>query len=101
MKKQLNLHKLFFTLALLFCTAWSFANGDDGEKKKTISKSYPVSSTDKISISKHFGEVKIVTWDKAEVKAEITVTTHASSDEKAQSILDGITIEDGKNSNGV
>ncbi len=101
MKKQLNLHKPVLTLALLLCTAWSFANGDDGEKKKTISKSYPVSATDKITISNQFGEVKIVTWDKSEAKAEITVTTHASSDEKAQSILDGITIEDGKNGDGV
>ncbi|HEY4148425.1 MAG TPA: hypothetical protein VGM41_05835 [Chitinophagaceae bacterium] len=102
MKKQLNLHKLFVTLALLLTATWSFATGgDDSEKKKTYSKSYPLSASEKISISNMFGEVKIATWDKMEVKVEVTVTVHAASDEKAQSILDGISIEDGKNEEGV
>jgi hypothetical protein len=101
MKKQLNLHRLCFTLALLLTAAWSFAGGDDGEKQKTYTKSYPVSATEKISINNEFGEVKIVTWDKPEVNISISITVHASTDEKAQSILDGITIADGKNSDGV
>jgi len=102
MKKPLSLHKLLLTSGLLLATACAFAAGDnDGEKQKTISKSYPVSANDKITINNQFGEVKIITWDKKEVKADITITARSNSDEKAQSILDGISIEDGKNSEGV
>ncbi len=99
MKKHLSLHKLFVTLALLLTATWSFAgDGDKVEKKKSYSKSYPLSAGEKISLNNRFGEVKIATWDKMEVKVEVTITARAASDEKAQSILDGIHIEDGKNS---
>lgn len=101
MKKPSNLHKLFLSFTLLLATAGAFAGDNDGEKQKTVSKSYPVSSNDKITINNQFGEVKIVTWDKKEVKADITITARSASDERAQSILDAISIEDGKNSEGV
>jgi hypothetical protein len=79
-----------------------FANDEPGiEKRKSYSKSYPVSSTEKISINNQFGEVKILTWDKAEVQVNVEIMVKASTEEKAQTILDHIKIEDGKNSNGV
>ena len=101
MKKYTNPYKFLLTLGLLLAAACSFANGEDGEKKKTYSKSYPVSASEKISVTNQFGEVRITTWDKAEVKVEVVVTTHSESDERAQSILDGISIEDGKQNDGV
>jgi len=71
------------------------------EKKKTYTKSYTVNNSDKISLSNQFGELKINTWDKNEVKVTVTITAEASTDEKAQSILDHISIEDGKSNDGV
>ena len=70
-------------------------------KKKTYSKSYNVSTSDKVSFDNRFGELKISTWDKNEVKVDVTMTAKANTDERAQEILNGIRIEDGKNSSGV
>jgi hypothetical protein len=71
------------------------------EKRKTYSKSYPISGTDKVSLSNQFGEMKIMTWDKNEIKVDVTIVCKASSDEIAQKIMDKISIEDGKSGNGV
>jgi hypothetical protein len=85
----------------LMMTLTARAGEPEVEKKKTYSKSYTVSSNDKISISNQFGELKINTWDKNEAKIDVTITAEASTDEKAQDILDRISIEDGKNGSEV
>jgi len=69
----------------------------DSEKSKSYSKSYPVGSGDKILLDNSFGEMKISTWSKNEIKVDISMTVKAGTDERAQKILDIITIEDGKN----
>lgn len=92
---------LFLILTLAF-TGSAFAHEDPlVEKKKVYSKSYPLSGSDKVSLSNKFGSMKINTWTKNEVKVEVTITAEAKSDERAQSILDGINVSDGKNSDGV
>jgi hypothetical protein len=99
----LTLKKYRFPLfiACLLLSGRVIAGDPAVEKKKTYTKSYNVSSSDKISFTNQFGELKINTWDKNEVKATVTVTASASTDEKAQAILDHISIEDGKTNDGV
>ncbi len=103
MKKRINQYKVLLTATLLiFTTSLLFAHGEpDVEKRKTYSKSYELSATDKISINNQFGEVRIITWDKSEVKVDVTIIGKANSEERAQEILDRISIEDGKSSSGV
>ncbi|MES1226586.1 MAG: hypothetical protein ABUT20_64525, partial [Bacteroidota bacterium] len=48
-----------------------------------------------------FGEVKINTWGKGEVKVDVSITVKAGTEERAQAILDNITIEDNKSGDGV
>jgi hypothetical protein len=60
-----------------------------------------VNSADRVKFDNRFGELKISTWDKNEVKVDITMTGKANTDEIAQEVLDRIKIEDGKNSSGV
>lgn len=96
--------KRYSTLLLITClipTARIFAGDPLVEKKKTYTKSYTVSSSDKISFDNQFGELQINTWDKNEVNTTVTITAEASTDEKAQAILDHISIEDGKSGDGV
>jgi hypothetical protein len=88
-------------VACLLISAQVVAGDPKVEKKKTYTKSYNVSNSDKISFTNQFGELKINTWDRNEVKATVTITAEASTDEKAQAILDHIHIEDGKTSDGV
>jgi len=101
MKVTLKKHRLPLFFALLLLTTQVFAETPVVEKKKTYSKSYSVSNSDKISLTNQFGEMKISTWDKNEVSVSVTITAEAQTDEKAQSILDHISIEDGKSGDGV
>ena len=98
----LRAYKILFLVGTIAFSLQSRASDDPKvEKKKTYSKSYPVSSGDKITLNNQFGEMKLVTWDKNEVKVDVNITAKADDDSRAQQILDKITIEDGKNSNGV
>jgi len=92
---------ILFTLLVFAVKAKAGSNDPDVEKKKTYSKSYPVNNSDKITLDNRFGELKISTWDKNEVKVDITITAKANSDDRAQEILDRISISDGKNGSGV
>jgi len=87
--------------ACLLTSATVRAEGPDVEKKKTYTKSYTVSNSDNVSFTNQFGELQINTWDKNEVKVTVTITAEAGTDEKAQTILDQISIEDGKTNDGV
>ncbi len=66
------------------------------KKTKSYSKSYSLSSSDKVSLSNQFGEMKIVTWDKNEVKVDATITGKSDDEARAQQILDKISITDNK-----
>ena len=102
MKAILKAYSIFFVL-FYFTVQTARAGAEDPtiEKKKTYTKSYQVSSTDKISFDNRFGEIKINTWDKDEVKVDITMIGKANSEEVAQEILNRINIEDGKDNSGV
>jgi len=101
MKVTLKKHSIPLLLAFLFSSTLVMAGEPVVEKKKTYTKSYTVSNSDKISFNNQFGELKINTWDKNEVNVTVTITAEASTDEKAQAILDHISIEDGKSNDGV
>lgn len=70
------------------------------EKKKTINRSYSVSSSDKLNIENSFGTVNIKTWGKNEFKVDITITVKAADDAEAQRLLNRIDIKEEKG-NGV
>jgi hypothetical protein len=100
-------HKFSILITLiLLSSAWlpAMANGDEDprvEKRKTYSKSYPLSNNDKVSLNNQFGEMRINIWDKNEIKVDVTIIAKANTDEVAQKILDRISIEDGKGGSGV
>jgi len=93
------------TLLSLFILSFSAAfagNGDQlVEKIKTYSKSYSISGSDKITLDNQFGEMKINTWDKNEIRVDVRIEARGSTEELAQRILDNIFIEDSKTSSGV
>ena len=101
MKVILKKHSIPLIFTCLLSSTLVMAGDPVVEKKKTYTKSYTVSNNDKISFNNQFGELKINTWDKNEVNVTVTITAEASSDEKAQAILDHISIEDGKSNDGV
>lgn len=71
------------------------------KKNKTYTKSYNLSSSDKVSLNNQFGEMKLTTWDKNEIKVEVSITGKSDEEPRAQEIIDRISIADGKDGNTV
>jgi len=94
---------IFYIISIAAAVLLSFPGvaGEVIEKKKTVSETYQVSAADKISVTNSFGQVKLNTWNKKEVKVDITIVGRSASESGAQELLDKIKIEHGKNSSGV
>jgi hypothetical protein len=101
MKKHINPFKLATILAFLMVPLLSTAMGNDGEHRRNISKSYTVSSDEKLSIENSFGDVAVSTWDKNEIQVNIEIVVNASSDEKAQQMMDEISVSDKRGGNEI
>lgn len=104
--------KHFFTIALLLATAQLLAQVDvkDGKrerkryeffKEKNISKTYAASGN-RLNISNKFGNVKVTTWDKNEIKVDIHIETSSTDKEFAEKSFERIDVknsQDGKEIN--
>ncbi len=65
-------------------------------KNKSVNKSYSVTASDKLKIDNSFGDVEVHTWNKNEIKVDVTVEVSANSEALAQKIIDKISISDSK-----
>ena len=97
--KKVLFNAAFLLTGLLFISN-SFAQDKERtepkfKKNKTYSKSYSLGS-DKISLSNQFGEMKLVIWEKNEIKVDASITGKSDEEKRAQEILDKISIEDSK-----
>ena len=81
--------------------SYTFAQEKKFSKSKSYSKSYSISGSDKINLENQFGEMKLITWDKNEVKVDVSITGTSDEEARAQKIIDRISIEDGKTSGSV
>jgi hypothetical protein len=101
MTKRINPFKILILAAVISLPALSRAAGNEegAEKKKTISRSYTVTAKDKLQIENSFGDVVINTWDKNEMKIDIEMSASASTEERAQSLLDEISVRESKTDN--
>jgi hypothetical protein len=63
--------------------------------QKDYSKSYPVGS-ETITLMNRYGEMKIETWDKNEVKVDVHISVGAHSNEYANQVLEQLSISDEK-----
>ncbi|TPE44773.1 hypothetical protein [Pontibacter mangrovi] len=68
----------------------------DAEKRKTINKSFKVSAKDALRIENQWGKVHVNTWDKKEIQVTIEVIARASSDAKAQEMLNRVKIQESR-----
>ena len=96
MKKHIKQCSSIFLFLALSAPVFSLAaNGDEEvHKVRTINKSYKVTADDKLKIENSFGDVVISTWDKNEITVDITVGVNASSEPRAQEIMDQIDVKD-------
>lgn len=78
-------------LCLLFAIA--AVAGDQDEKKKYVEKNYKVSATTKLKIENKFGKVEINSTDKSEFDIKVEIIGKGRNEDRAQRILDAITID--------
>lgn len=99
--------KIIPAIALLFATAESFGQVDhrigqddkkgrkryENFKERNISKSYPASGNN-LTIENQFGDVKITTWDKNEIKVDIHIEASSDNKERAENTFNKIDVKD-------
>src|SRR6186997_981780 len=95
--------KKILPIVLLLATAQLFAQDVDKEKKekkryeffreRNISKTYTASGNT-LNIDNQFGEVRITTWDKNEIKVNIHIETSSTKKELADKTFERIDVTD-------
>ncbi len=68
-------------------------NAADDGLSKTFSKSFSLSGSDKININNQFGSITIKTWDRKEVKADVTINAYSNDADEQQKLLNGVRID--------
>src|SRR5882757_9288237 len=98
MKKHIRLLSLAAAALVLSAPLKTLAaNGDeDIRKQRLINKNYPVTADDKLEIENSFGNVVVSTWDKQEITVDIEISARASSEERAQAIMNNIDVKEWK-----
>lgn len=88
-----RIYKVSFTWAIIFLllVSYTWARPNE-EKRKTIEKSYVVSEATALNFSNSFGKIHLETWDKNQVAVRIEIVVNASSETRAQELLDRINI---------
>src|SRR5579859_3872517 len=103
MIKHIRLLNLAAVLMVLSAPVMTLAaNGDeDVRKQRLINKSYSVTADDKLEIDNQFGNVVVSTWDKSEITVDIEISARASTEERAQEIMNRIDVKDGKDGHNI
>ena len=103
--------KTIFPIVLMLATIQLFAQDESKEKKqkeryeffreRNISKTYPASGNT-LNVDNQFGNVKVITWDKNEIKVDIHIEASSNVKEIADKTFEKMDVEDsqqGKNIN--
>lgn len=70
-------------------------------REKNYSKSYPLDANDRVRLSNQYGKISVSTWNRSEIKVDISIKAEAGSDADAQRLIDGVSIADGKSGDQV
>lgn len=94
-----KLMTVFFSLITII----SFANnGTDPvqnstpewiERRKSVTFSYAISASDKISLENQFGDINVSFWNKDEIKVEVTILANATSEERAANFISTVDVQ--------
>lgn len=91
MKTRLTLTVLIALLSVVFFSVETVARSED--YTKTFKEEYKVNKDAELHVSNKFGEVICRNWNEDKVSIEVTITVDASSDSKAQKVLDRIDVK--------
>ena len=98
-----RIFKNILPIVLLISTVQLFAQSEDKEKKekqryeffreRNISKTYPAAGNT-LNIDNQFGKVKIITWDKNEIKVDIHIEASSTHKDLADKSFERIDVTD-------
>jgi len=91
MKPRIYNSSLICFIVLLFLFTGSWGRPSE-EKRKTIEKAYSVSDATLLNFSNTFGKMHVETWDRKQVTVKIEIIVNASSESRAQDLLNNIRI---------
>jgi hypothetical protein len=97
MKPKINILAVIIISGLIFAGITASAE----EKTKQYNESWPVKSVETLEISNRFGEIKVVDNGGKDVTVDVVVTVEASSEKKADELLELIDVSFGKTGNTV
>jgi hypothetical protein len=99
MKRTANPFSFLFLVVLLVGTFSIQAQDKKYEFSfdRTISQSYPASAGDELKIDNQFGNVNIKTWNRNEVKVDISIVVSSTVKEAMEMMKENIDVRHGKN----
>lgn len=68
-------------------------NAADEGSTKTFSKTFAAGASDKISVNNQFGSITVKTWDRKEVKADVTISAYSNNADEQQKLLEDTRID--------
>ncbi|MFK5958663.1 MAG: hypothetical protein QM495_07300 [Lutibacter sp.] len=88
-----NMYKIL--LALLLIPLAINANNKDGKytKNKVIKKEFSVHKDATLLVSNKYGNIDIITWNKAKINIVVSITTNGDDEDKVQKRLEQIDVE--------
>ena len=96
MKKRVSNTALLLAALLFFGNAFAQDKEKDKEryepkfkKTKSYTKSHNLGGSDKVSLANQFGEMKLVTWDKNEIKVDVTIFGKSDDEKRASQRRNG------------
>ena len=102
MNNQVSKSKsLLLSLLLIIGISFSISAQDGKEVSKEISENYKVTKDFTLGIESKYGSIDIVKWDKNELEVVVEMKVKASSEDKANKILEKIDIDINEGSAGV
>jgi len=77
------------------------ADANSVEQSKTIQKVYIISKNTPLHIDNRYGTVDVKTWEKNEIKVDITVRAVEADGSKAQEIINSVSIDETKSAENI
>ncbi|WP_207535871.1 DUF4097 family beta strand repeat-containing protein [Desertivirga arenae] len=78
---------------------FDFQDSRFSEKSKSIVREYKVDGNDKLAIDNQFGNVQVNSWSNNSIKVEISIKAFERDDEKAEELLNNVSISESKEHN--
>ena len=88
-------------LLVVFCSVSGWAAKQESIKKKEINKSFNVGKSDIPQVDNRYGNITVTHWSKSEVSIRVVIEAKARNEERAQNIIDRISIRMEKTGNRV